>query len=126
MGAAALADDLEHWLAAQPTIGKPEHWRWPWAASENDGWQYVLDEYGHRVSRMWLFSETEWQSCAQPDKMLQFLLHCGPVGPRIKASADGPTVLCRRRPLCWFGGNDGHLGFRGDSACGAITRGWDP
>jgi hypothetical protein len=49
---------------------------------EIDGWQYVLDEYGGRIRSMWLFNETEWQSCAQPDKMLQFLLHCGPVSAR--------------------------------------------
>jgi hypothetical protein len=50
---------------------------------ENNGWQYVLDGYGRRgVYSMWLFSEAEWQTCAEADKMLQFLLHGGGVNTR--------------------------------------------
>jgi hypothetical protein len=49
---------------------------------ENDGWQYVLDEYGRRVYSMWLFSEAAWQTCTEPDKMLQFLLQGGGASTR--------------------------------------------
>jgi hypothetical protein len=59
---------------------------------KNDGWQYVLEEYGRRVYSMWLFTEAEWQACTEPVQTAESMVRLAQVmmqGCHIRLQGNG-------------------------------------